>query len=80
MELGVGFLLGMQSNLGRLRRLYLGHSLEELMRYALLTHPTCYRDVYENFSKKDGFEVGLIVKWRESLENRSLPYQNQSGI
>jgi hypothetical protein len=30
--------------------------------------------------KKEIFEVGQIVKWKEDLNNRTLPYKNQPAI
>ncbi len=30
--------------------------------------------------KKEIFEIGQIVKWKEDLNNRTLPYKNQPAI
>ncbi|MDY6784324.1 MAG: hypothetical protein SW833_17545 [Cyanobacteriota bacterium] len=35
---------------------------------------------YHNLLKKENFEVGQIVKWKENLKNRKLPYSNQPAI
>lgn len=34
----------------------------------------------ENFLTKETFAVGQIVKWKEHLKNRKLPYRNQPAI
>lgn len=34
----------------------------------------------ENLLKKENFAVGQIVKWKENLKNRKLPYKNQPAI
>ncbi|BAZ29385.1 hypothetical protein NIES4074_18300 [Cylindrospermum sp. NIES-4074] len=33
-----------------------------------------------NFLKKDAFQVGQLVKWKENLKNRTIPYKNQPAI
>lgn len=33
-----------------------------------------------NFLKKESFKVGQLVKWKENLKNRKLPYENQPAI
>jgi hypothetical protein len=33
-----------------------------------------------NFLRKESFEVGQLVKWKENLKNRKLPYKNQPAI
>jgi hypothetical protein len=33
-----------------------------------------------NLLKKNLFQVGQLVKWKENLKNRKLPYQNQPAI
>lgn len=38
------------------------------------------REAYNNFSRKETFEVGQIVKWKKHLRNRKLPDQNQPAI
>ena len=34
----------------------------------------------KNFVRKESFEVGQIVKWKENLKNRKLPHNNQPAI
>jgi hypothetical protein len=34
----------------------------------------------KNFLRKESFEVGQIVKWKENLKNRKLPHKNQPAI
>lgn len=34
----------------------------------------------KNFLRKESFEVGQIVKWKENLKNRRLPHKNQPAI
>ena len=34
----------------------------------------------KNFLKKESFEVGQIVKWKNYLKNRKLPHKNQPAI
>ncbi|MBW4666935.1 MAG: hypothetical protein KME60_05690 [Cyanomargarita calcarea GSE-NOS-MK-12-04C] len=34
----------------------------------------------KNFVRKESFEVGQIVKWKENLKNRKLPHKNQPAI
>lgn len=34
----------------------------------------------QNFLRKESFEVGQIVKWKENLKNRRLPQKNQPAI
>jgi hypothetical protein len=34
----------------------------------------------KNFLKKESFQVGQIVKWKENLKNRKLPDKNQPAI
>lgn len=34
----------------------------------------------KNFLKKESFEVGQIVKWKENLKNKKFPYKNQPAI
>ena len=33
-----------------------------------------------NFLKKESFQVGQLVKWKENLKNRKIPYKNQPAI
>ncbi|MFM2061906.1 MAG: hypothetical protein RLZZ507_1576 [Cyanobacteriota bacterium] len=33
-----------------------------------------------NYLKKDFFQVGQLVKWKETLKNRKIPYKNQPAI
>ncbi|HLO83669.1 MAG TPA: hypothetical protein VK203_01470 [Nostocaceae cyanobacterium] len=33
-----------------------------------------------NLLKKESFQVGQLVKWKENLKNRRLPYKNQPAI
>ena len=34
----------------------------------------------ENYLRKESFEVGQLVKWKENLHNRKLPHKNQPAI
>ena len=34
----------------------------------------------QNFLRKESFEVGQIVKWKEGLRNRKFPFNNQPAI
>ena len=36
--------------------------------------------VYSRFIQKNYFQVGQLVKWKENLKNRELPYKNQPAI
>lgn len=36
--------------------------------------------VCEDFLKKETFQVGQLVKWKKTLKNRKLPYQDQPTI
>lgn len=38
------------------------------------------KSAYKNFLRKEFFEVGQIVKWKENLKNRKLPHKNQPAI
>lgn len=38
------------------------------------------KNACENLLKKETFAVGQIVKWKEHLKNRKLPYRNQPAI
>ncbi|WP_226590260.1 hypothetical protein [Microseira wollei] len=33
-----------------------------------------------NFLKQESFQVGQLVKWKENLKNRKIPYKNQPAI
>lgn len=33
-----------------------------------------------NLLKKNSFQVGQLVKWKENLKNRKIPYKNQPAI
>lgn len=33
-----------------------------------------------SFLRKESFEVGQIVKWKDNLKNRRFPYKNQPAI
>lgn len=43
-------------------------------------HLAQLKSACENFLKKEAFEVGQIVKWKENLKNRRLPHKNQPAI
>jgi hypothetical protein len=34
----------------------------------------------DNFLQKQSFQVGQIVKWKEHLNNRKIPYKNQPAM
>ena len=34
----------------------------------------------EDFLKKESFQVGQLVKWKKTLKNRKIPYENQPAI
>ncbi|MBE9058333.1 hypothetical protein [Sphaerospermopsis sp. LEGE 08334] len=34
----------------------------------------------KNFLKKETFQVGQLVKWKEYLKNRKIPYKNQPAV
>ncbi|MBD2006107.1 MULTISPECIES: hypothetical protein [Cyanophyceae] len=38
------------------------------------------KDACNNFLKKESFQVGQLVKWKENLKNRKLPSKNQPAI
>ncbi|MBD1907142.1 hypothetical protein NDI37_24525 [Funiculus sociatus GB2-A5] len=38
------------------------------------------KDACNNFLKKEFFQVGQLVKWKENLNNRKLPSKNQPAI
>ena len=43
-------------------------------------HITQLKSACEDFLRKESFEVGQIVKWKENLKNRKLPHKNQPAI
>ncbi|MBD2385346.1 hypothetical protein [Cylindrospermum sp. FACHB-282] len=43
-------------------------------------HIAQLQDACNNFLKKDLFQVGQLVKWKQNLKNRKLPYKNQPAI
>jgi hypothetical protein len=43
-------------------------------------HLTQLKVVCSNFLRKESFEVGQLVKWKDNLKNRKLPYKNQPAI
>jgi len=38
------------------------------------------QQIFKEFTAKDSFQVGQIVKWKENLKNRKLPHLNQPAI
>lgn len=69
--------------------------LQYLQNESLLLEDTNSDDITENygeeyltqlqeaclsFLKKDFFKVGQIVKWKQNMKNRRLPYQGQPAI
>jgi hypothetical protein len=43
-------------------------------------YTTQLQTAFNNFLKKDAFQVGQLVKWKKNLKNRQLPYLNQPAI
>jgi hypothetical protein len=43
-------------------------------------YTTQLQTAFNNFLKKDAFQVGQLVKWKKNLKNRQLPYISQPAI
>ncbi len=43
-------------------------------------YTTQLQTAFNNFLKKDAFQVGQLVKWKKNLKNRQLPYLSQPAI
>jgi hypothetical protein len=41
---------------------------------------TQLQTAYKTLLKKDSFQVGQLVKWKQNLKNRRIPYRNQPAI
>ena len=57
-----------------------GESVDEEKESYGQEHIAQLQEACNNFLKKNLFQVGQLVKWKENLKNRKLPYKNQPAI
>ena len=63
-----------------LKSLQDGNSLDEEKESYGEEYISQLKAACSNFLKKESFKVGQLVKWKENLKNRKLPYKNQPAI